>query len=437
LRDATPLDTQVRIYYSSENMAMQWLNAKRKDALKNLGKDLTTGTLRSLCRNFLYIQPSYIMADDIKQGGLRDCKLLLLPLASNMDDATIAAVKAYVRNGGFVVADVLPATRELYGKPRAQSALLDLFGVEDTGGAIHGESEVWYSIGMYDFTPDGKPLKDVLTWLPANTWQLGVKATTASTLGMALSKEGKEAPACFLNSFGQGKALLLNFIYRDLNQDTSGWHLLFGDALQRLAGLRPPARLLDPATGAPLSYRPVFAFRYGQATLLGSIRGNSVWSGDGPVLMDPARAMDLSDTATFKWEGKQYAYNVRARKYLGYVDAATIDLPSFEGRLLALLPYQVTGVTLTAAPRVNAGENLTLTAQVTTGGPDPGDHLLRLEVYSPTGNAVLLYARTLKAPGGTAECTIPFAFNDRPGKWKIVVRDVLTGVEGQHALQVD
>ncbi|MHB9024095.1 MAG: beta-galactosidase [Armatimonadota bacterium] len=437
LRDATPLDKQVRILYSSENMAMQWLNAKRKDVQKNLGKDLTTGTLRSLCRDFLTIQPSYIMADDIKGGGLRDCKLLLLPLATNMDDATAAAVKAFVSNGGFVLADVLPATRELYGKPRAKSPLLDLFGVEDTGGSFHCESEVWYSIGMYDFTPDGKPLKDILTWLPANTWQLGLKATTASTLGMALSKEAKEAPACFLNSYGKGKALLLNFVYRDLNQDTFGWHLLFGNALQRLSGVQSPARLLDPATGAPLSYRPLYTFRYGPATLLGSIRGYSIWSGDGPVLMDPARAVDMSDLATFKWEGKQHAYNVRARKYLGYGDAATIDLPSFEGRLLALLPYQVTGVKLTAAPRVKAGENLALTAQVTTGGPPPGDHLLRLEAYSPTGHAVLLYARTLTAPGGKAECTIPFAFNDRPGKWKIVVRDVLTGVEGQHALQVD
>ncbi len=37
---------------------------------------------------------------------------------------------------------------------------------------------------------------------------------------------------------------------------------------------------------------------------------------------------------------------------------------------------------------------------------------------------------------GTAELAIPFALNDAPGDWRITVRDIATGVEGEATVRL-
>ncbi|HEY3380044.1 MAG TPA: alpha-amylase family protein, partial [Armatimonadota bacterium] len=140
VRDATPQNTQVRILYSPENYAMEWLNSKRSDQYQALGIDLTTRNMQTLFRQLLNIQPSYITEDEIQDGtALTGCKLLILPMATNLDDATITAITNYVNNGGCVLADFLPGTRTRLGKLRGGSALAGLFGVSDAGSSYHRE----------------------------------------------------------------------------------------------------------------------------------------------------------------------------------------------------------------------------------------------------------------------------------------------------------
>ncbi len=448
VRASEPLDRQVRILYSSENMAMAWLLAKRKDswnafALKD-GMPLSQKTFESLFDEFLFIQPSMVTAGQIQQGDLKDCKLLVLPQAFNMDNATAEAVRKFVDGGGCVVADVMPAVREIYGKPRVKSPLEDVFGVDASKAELHRESEAWYSVGV-GYKAGGGAVEDKdyffgsdRSWLPADVSFLGVKPTAAKAQGVVLSKEGKEAEAVFVNQFGKGKAVLLNFLYRDLNSETCGWHLIFGRALCQLAGVKAPAQIVKPVTLAPLSYRPLRAMQNGKATLLGSIRGRLIWSGNRPVLIDPSRALDMSDKAVFTWEKPCYAYDVRARKFLGHGTNAEIDLPSFEGRLIALLPYKVENVRIEAPASAKAGSIVEVKASVTASdGEKPGKHVLRLEVTSPTGYVNLIYCKTRTATDGEAKFEIPFADNDRKGDWKITVRDVMTGTEGTSTLRIE
>ncbi|MDP6505103.1 MAG: beta-galactosidase trimerization domain-containing protein, partial [Planctomycetota bacterium] len=129
IRDAQPLNRQVRVLYSGENLAMQWLFAKRKDTWKALAKDRTQSTLNKVLSDD-FIRGSPVTAVDIRKGDLKDCRLLILPLAFCMDDATAAAIREYVRGGGCVVADLLPGIRNRFGKVRARGALSEIFGVK-------------------------------------------------------------------------------------------------------------------------------------------------------------------------------------------------------------------------------------------------------------------------------------------------------------------
>jgi len=436
---AEPLNRQVRILYSAENLAMGWLFGKRKDAWRGLrleqGLSRSERTLTTLFDEFLFLQPSYVTAEEVQLCELRGCRLLILPQILNLDKATAEGVRSYVKGGGCVLADVAPGARDRFGKPRARSALADVFGVDASGAEIHRESEVWYSVGV-GFHAEEKVLPGENAWLPADTTFTGLEATTAKPQGKMLSKEGREALVCFANSFGKGKALLLNFVYTKLDSETAGWHRKFGDTLVQWAGLTPPARIVHPLTKAPLDYRPLRAFRLGQARLLGAVRGGLVWSGGRPVLIDPSRALDISDQAEFVWPDRRHVYNVRSGKHLGLGTSAQVDLPSYHGRLLALLPYQVTDVRLDAPKTARAGEIIRMRADVRAGEAQPGEHVLHMEVFSPTGYRNVLYCKTRAAPSGRAEFVVPFADNDRLGDWQMTVRDVMTGVEARATVRL-
>lgn len=428
---AEPIDSGVKVLSTSQNQAMGWLFAKREDAWAELrlenGHPRSAGTFRGLMA-MLFSPAEPIGEGEIQQGGLADCRLLILPQQLNLSDAAVEAIAGFVRSGGTLVADVQPAVRHQMGTPRENSALAEVFGVDFSAAELHCESQAWYAVGVQSPAESDEIFSAEMIWLPNKLSFRGLKPTTAVAHAKILARDGQVEPGCLINHYGKGKALLLNFDYRDLNLDTLGWHRRFGEALLRWAGLQPSARILDPRTDTPLPYRPLYAFRRGRATLLGSLRGRLARSGGSPVLIDQGRSLTVNDDAKFAWSGMRHIYDVRGRKYLGYGESATLALPSFEGRLLCLLPYEVEGVTLCGPESARPGELVKFNARVTTAdGAEPGEHVLAFEVTSPTGARRPLYGCVRPAADGMAELTIPMALNDPLGEWIVAVRDVMSG----------
>ncbi len=457
---AKPLKSGVKFFYSSENMAMSWLFRKRDDAYAQLdlvrwegssttrvlggANPISHRALWDLLQQVMFLTPELITADDIAGGGLDDCDLLVLPYAFNMDDATASSISNYVYNGGYVVADVMPATRERMGKPRTESALSDVFGVEFDGAAPYSyPREPAYEFAGLHLNETQNLFATEEIWLPAEVAFTNITPVTAEAQGMVdfSSQGGPQPPAYLVNTFGSGKALLLNFVYCDMLAENVEEHRKFGNALVEWAGLdAPPARVLDPVSGEALAYRPLYAFEQGDALLLGSIRGKVFWNyaaGSYPDLVDFGVLADSNtpDNAVFEWTTNRYVYDVREQSYLGYGTNVQIDLPSYEGRLLALLPYAVTNVAVTAPATNLAGQVVTVQAAVEASAT-PGKHLLRMTVYSPTGEKRPLYCRSLFWESGQVDFEIPFADNDPPGTWTIVIRDSLSGVETSFTIEL-
>jgi len=107
-----------------------------------------------------------------------------------------------------------------------------------------------------------------------------------------------------------------------------------------------------------------------------------------------------------------------------------------EVAVVAILPYEVTRIALEVPSAVPAGRRLTVRASVKTRGALPGDHVLRLSVSEPGGRELKHYGRTIVAPSGEGAVSVPLAFNDVPGKYRVTVRDVLTGLESTADLSV-
>lgn len=70
---------------------------------------------------------------DITAEGLADYRVLVLPNAAALSDAQVAAIRQYVRRGGGLMATTETSLCDELGRPRADFALADVFGVSFRG----------------------------------------------------------------------------------------------------------------------------------------------------------------------------------------------------------------------------------------------------------------------------------------------------------------
>ncbi len=107
-----------------------------------------------------------------------------------------------------------------------------------------------------------------------------------------------------------------------------------------------------------------------------------------------------------------------------------------EPACFVVLPYEVSRVVIEAPPDVAQGRRWPLRITVKTRGELPGDHLLHLRIYDPGGERLQHYDKTVLASAGVAEAYVPLAFNDELGEYRLVVRDVLSGISAETAVNV-
>ncbi len=107
-----------------------------------------------------------------------------------------------------------------------------------------------------------------------------------------------------------------------------------------------------------------------------------------------------------------------------------------QAALFVTLPYEVTRVVVAPPESVDAGQRLDIPATVKTRGVLPGPHLLHVRVFDPNGTPLRLYSRTILARDGHGATYIPLAHNELPGIYRVIVRDVLSGIEGVAQVEV-
>lgn len=372
---------------------------------------------------------------DLAAGKLtnKDFKVLLLPLSQALSAAEVEQVKRFVSAGGTLVADVRPGVADEHGKPCATPTLDEVFGV--TQAAAYKGQEGKLAVSAASETGGAGLALD----------HAQGDAGLALKGGRALGTLG-EAPAAVVNKFGEGRALLLNFTLRGYlslpaaeNVEFAGWaegapYRQFVGGVLKAAGVTPRVTVAPDAPQVEVSR---FAGLAG-AEYVGLVQGlplPSIRYTNREVAAPAARAV------TIEFGRKSFLYDVRAGKYLG--EAATLKTRMTPGvaQLYALLPYKPAKVALQAPAQARAGAALAYTVKLAVP-PQPAGHVVRVRVFGPDGKERPWYAQNLltdqgpAAETGRADGSIQFALDDAAGTWKIVARDVATGLTGATTVAV-
>jgi hypothetical protein len=227
-----------------------------------------------------------------------------------------------------------------------------------------------------------------------------------------------------VNRVGQGRTVLLGDRLRGYGyaafRNLQGWsklegrHQVLAELLEKEAGIVPAVSVTPRGQGL---MPPTEAMRFtaGEAEYVGLLREYFMYDGKPyPV--------------TVRFPRQAHVYDVRRGEYLGHVDGVDTDL-SYEAQLYALLPYRVKAVRLKGPAAARPGDRSEFSISLNLGfGGAPGLHVFRVEVLGPAGEALPWYAANLRAEKGRATWYIPWALNEKPGRYTLVARDVASGV---------
>jgi hypothetical protein len=322
-----------------------------------------------------------------------------------LSDATCAALRKFVAAGGTVVADLCPALYDERGRLRDKGGLDDLFGVTRDQLQMGTRATDWLVWGAQAREPGLALPAD--GWYIAEYWEKGLKVADGKALGAHIY--GGDAPAFVLKKTGAGHALLLSY-----------------------AGVTPPARVTDAGHRTPWGY-PINRFRDGDNYYLGVYRIS-----DTPSVNSDEIIVDLPRRGyVYLAGGVVDAGNGVMQKtaYLGATDQPKVTLKGGGSALLAVLPYQVQGLSMALPAGAHLGDRVRVPLKLATSAP-PGRHVVHVTVTDPTGMVSPLYSGNVTLAAGAADYYLPLALNDQPGAWTVTAREAVSGQQATGTIKV-
>jgi beta-galactosidase len=210
LAQAKPVSRRVGILYDPEAFLLIEMDGRAQAAAKRTQEPLWSlaGTYAALQR--AHIPVDFVHLQELKIGAAQRYSVLYLPYCYALDDQAVQAIRDYVKNGGTLWADGLPAWKNEYGevRPRIPGGLGDVFGADAS-----------------DIYPLEKP--DSVTAANEQAeelWRLPLELKGAQVL--VRDREGK--PFAVRHQYGKGQAIyfataLTLAYYRRNNAQVHKW----------------------------------------------------------------------------------------------------------------------------------------------------------------------------------------------------------------------
>ena len=371
-----------------------------------------------------------ITAAELADGRLEGhgMRVLLLPGCISLSAAEIAAIEAFAKGGGTVVADTRPGVRLPNGTLRTSPPLDAVFGVR-----LDRKQKTVRSKGLLVGTAFGREgeLDFGLTLADPRVVAAGASAFAELRPPTPVAEGFTAASAVFSHDIGDGRAVLFNasFSSYDTLRGEGGeiwepWHRVM-DAIAAAAGITPALRGTSRGRKTPgLEFSP---FRHGDGWLLGV---EDLGCGDDTA---ERRPFEVQLPAAF------HLYDIRAGRYLRHASILEDSLPRGGHRAYALLPYKATGIEASLeSASVSAGGLVRLTVRLLSDGPLFTGHVVRVTAQAPGADGLFFpFKRVLRLPqSGEIALPLQLAYNDPVGTWQIAVTDVSTGVSTTVGLEV-
>ncbi|MCC6695651.1 MAG: beta-galactosidase [Candidatus Hydrogenedentes bacterium] len=351
-----------------------------------------------------------ITPEQLLRGGLSQYKVLLLPMARALADNEVSTIRSFHEGGGCVIADVAPGAYTEHGSLRTAMPLDGVFGVQHLQPPAPGAP----AAALVQLELAGERVSANLEGIVADE---SLSSTTAAVGGQA-----GLAPVWLLRA-DAGFSLLLN---HPLPQTVSGDGMdeslcTMLDAALRAAGAQQAVRV---AGREGQSFRgEVFGYTLGTCRLAAFLADKEATAQKLSVALPDAKAV----------------YDVRQGKRISRPKGMTMELPSGGAALFAMLPYEVTGVTLQTLDAVGAGSRVPITIRIETKGGEPSTHLVQIQV-AETGRGgpspIPYYDTIITCANGAGEGFVRLALNERLGVYKLSARDLLSGVTVEKTFSV-
>lgn len=343
--------------------------------------------------------PFRYLADQELEGGLlrkTSARVVILPFCRALSAKSCAELRDFVRKGGILIADRMPAVMDEHCKTLPAGRLNDLFGLQK---------------------PDREGDQTAMIELENHK--------AMRPIGSAAGPDGKN----FLieNKLGKGRAVFLNFTVSNYAALRNNFGREKDEilALQRLFAKLIGGRHLDSfqfkAEGGEPAGARIFSYRQNgsQALFLGLTRDNLAKGSTG---------------ITLKFPRPGYLYDMRKGTVsAGKVSSWTGELAPAKSVFLALLPEKLNSPELSAPKQIGTGK--TFTYGITVPGTSL-EHIFEINVTAPDGSRKRLYSTVAHAPKGQYKGSFRTALNDQPGTWTLTVREVISGKTLNHKFEV-
>jgi hypothetical protein len=359
-----------------------------------------------------------IPASHLEEGrlGNENVRVLVLPLCLRLTHAEAETVRRFVRDGGNLIVDALPGLFDERCHVSPAGPLSDVLGMKRTDALLG--TKISFQTA---FTDDKQAMGSLAV-------DGGIKLTTARPHG----KAADGTPILLLNTYGRGRALMLNALARDYQiQRALAVEVPLRDAVARLlaesAGLAPAIRCDVAAAGEKTPHR-IQATEFHRYDLEGTeivgLLRHPKLRPDDAVYMADLRPKPVWIT----FDRKSHVYDVRRGMYRGMTDRIEDVIYAGRAELYALMPYEVRGLTVRV---LRKGPSIQLSAGIATGDPKvtPSTHVFHVEVIAPSGQPRPELTRNIVGKEGRLETDIFIGHNAEPGQWEVTVRDVASGLK--------
>ena len=332
-----------------------------------------------------------------------DFKVIILPGSFSLSRKQLANLKRFAERGGTVIADCCPGWYDVHGNRATDGLAEEFFGIDRSAAR---------------FYPADAP---VYKTLPVGETGLKLRGATAG-----LTEHGE--PLMITKKHGKGKSVLLNLAIGNYYSVTLGGaggeeEIAKGGSNVTRAAFRSLASpLIFEKCKAPFAVAGIAD----PAAVFFRRDGSNFYAGFLPKFgNEPSYSVLKWSDAAVKLPVEGHIYEMRSGKYLGYGSSCKLKVRGGDPVLLSILPEKITGIDLTLPKVWKRGESRKVVLKVRGG---QGNHVFRVEIRDPEGVLPWGYAWNFYGPAAGAAFDFQFACSDRPGAWRISVRDVDSGV---------
>ncbi|MDQ0291359.1 hypothetical protein J3R75_003466 [Oligosphaera ethanolica] len=346
----------------------------------------------------------FVSYEEIENGELsrNSARILILPHSSALSVAEAEAIERFAREGGLVVADRYVGIMNKHCSMQSQGLLDGLFGLV-------------------------RPDRDKGENVEMEISRTNILGTVGMTSGPNPQLAGR---ALYLNPVGKGKALYLNLHWPQYTTVRSQSGKNAGALAYRrlLEGLFKPFRVLPGVEIHGDAFTYVRSFVYHQLASDGGARFVG--------LVREVAAPGAATTVAIRSASPAHLYDMRQKAYIGKSDSFKVTLANAEAVFFALMPYEITGVSITGSSWCRSGDELRFTVAVEKHGTASCGHSFQVDVFDPDGVKNELYSDVIYGHEGLATLVFRTALNDKTGIWQVTAADFISGKTSTTAFTV-